>query len=278
MLHQILHDYLSEQCQSITNAIPALTATANEKAIHTLRVSVKKVRALFTLAAHFPGYSFEIKKALKTLKLLQTSAGNLRDIQLQFSLLKGYEQQFQTSYPLLRLLLRNNQEMATIQLQETVAHIPTKLPAQLPEKLQLNKKHRKHTKATAEMVTYLQQQYEAFTIPPRNAPHEEWHSLRKKAKRLHFQLHILNTHMPEKINEAALQTLTKKMGELLGKWHDHNELLRFIKHSIQMARKEKIAISVPTTSLVKQVAADCRKYLDTCIALMQGAPTFYTTA
>lgn len=277
MLHQILHDYLSEQSKSIANAIPALTAASNEKAIHTLRVSVKKVRALFTLAGHFPGYSFEIKKPLKALKLLQVSAGNLRDIQLQFSLLKDYEQKFQASYPLLRLLLRSKQELATTQLQETVAHIPAKLPEQLPEKLQLNKKHRKHTMATSEMVAYLQHQYEAFSIPPRNATHEEWHGLRKKTKRLHFQLHILRSHMPDEINEAALLTLTKEMGELLGKWHDHNELLLFIKHSIQLARKEKIAISVHTTRLVKQVTADCRKYLDACITLMQKAPTFYTT-
>lgn len=278
MLHQVLHDYLSEQCQSVADAIPALTATSNEKAIHTLRVSVKKIRALFTLVAHLPGYSFELKKTLKTLKLLQDAAGHLRDLQLQSSLLKGYEQQFKTGYPLLRLLLRNNQALATAQLQETVARIPAKLPEQLPEKLQLNKQHHKHTKATAEMVAYLQQQYEDLIVPPRNAPHEAWHSLRKKAKRLHFQLHILHTHLPDKINEAALHALTKKMGELLGKWHDHHELLLFIKHSIQLARKEKIAISTATTGLVKQVAADCRKYLDGCTALMQKVPAFYITA
>jgi CHAD domain-containing protein len=278
MLHQVLHDYLTEQCQSIANAIPVLTTDANEKALHILRVSVKKAKSLFTLAKHFPGYSLHIKRPLKTLKLLQSAAGSLRDIQLQMRLLKSYEKQLHTTYPLLRLLLRNNQALDEQILKRAIVMVPVKLVEQLPKKLQVSKKYCHHKKATPAMVAYLKKQYDAFAIPPENATHQAWHQLRKQAKQLHFQLHMLDTHISGKVNSAALQTLTKEMGDVLGSWHDYNELLLFVKQSTQLAKKEKVAIPQNTTRLIKQLTTDCRQYQVSCITLLEAAPAFYIAA
>jgi CHAD domain-containing protein len=68
-------------------------------AIHKMRTSTKRLRALFQLIEYVSSDKFKAKKQLKKVRLLFKHAGKIREIQIEKSVLSRYEESMKLHFP-----------------------------------------------------------------------------------------------------------------------------------------------------------------------------------
>jgi CHAD domain-containing protein len=98
-MKQELLDYWTIQQNNIDKYIDMCVQCAEAETVHQLRVSIKKLKAVFKLIEHLsPKADFSPKKHLKNLRKLFKQAGILRDMQVQILMVKGMESEHNISY------------------------------------------------------------------------------------------------------------------------------------------------------------------------------------
>lgn len=263
MLKEVLYKYLHTTCSTVAAALEQLEQPSKrQEAIHVIRVGGKKIRALLALAAQLPEYDLKTGRYLSALKLLQQIGGISRDTQLQEKFLAKHEKTVAWRFSVAHLLLKTKQGTADVILDEAIRRSSLKKISQLPEKFREAIAHIDNETATTALIIYVADQYNSIALPASNAHHTVWHELRKHMKTLYYQLSII-TSLPthSSLHKTQLRH-TQKAGELLGKWHDANELLLFIKTTIARMKKEKIDLPVNATQLVQLLQEETK----TCLA------------
>ncbi|TWI88519.1 CHAD domain-containing protein [Chitinophaga japonensis] len=272
MIGETLHQYLAAQCHTITELLPLIHKKADEKAVHKLRVSVKKARACLQLARQLTGHGFNGKKYVQLLKVLHQAAGALRDLHLQQAYLQHYTKSKRAHYRGYHLLLQQHCQLAARQAQAIAGTFPLAFIKELPGRLEKKLDH--HAASRKDLSAYLQEQYAAITIPAGNVPAEKWHDLRKQVKRLHYQLEIVQpcfSRQQQPPLEAMLR-FTGEAGSRLGDWHDLLAFRQFMKDNVQLMRREKINVPAGTDQLLLAVTGDIRKQLQQCRQWLQQRP------
>jgi CHAD domain-containing protein len=257
-----LHQYLETQCVTIAELLPAIGEKADKKAIHKLRVSIKKARSCLALARHISEHSFKGKKYIRLLKVVHLSVGEVRALQLQQESLNHYTAAGPQRYRFFHALLKSRYQLALQQAQAIAAAFPSSFIEKLPERLA---KKQFNTKAASEkeLGIYFQEQYAAIAVPAGQGPEERWHDLRKDVKRLHHQLEIAAPHLVKQTTETMLQ-FTDEAGSRLGNWHDLIAFRQFMRESLHIMRNKKIAVPAGTEKVLDLLAADIRGELQYC--------------
>ncbi|NSL88055.1 CHAD domain-containing protein [Chitinophaga sp. Mgbs1] len=262
MLKATLYKYLQQECDTVADAFGQLgTAAKRQHAIHTIRVSGKKIRALLALAAQLPDYRLKTGRYLTSLKLLQSVSGISRDTRLQELALSKHEKQLAWRFGIAHLLLKNKQLLADDQLMTTIKRISLKKLLQLPEHFEAALAAVDEVTGTAVLQHHILAQYHDTRLPSVNARHTAWHDLRKRMKALYYQLSIMKMLLPDASAEKDLLKRCKAAGEQLGSWHDASELLLFVKDVIVQAKKEQLRLPVKSGQLLKLLQQDAKEKL-----------------
>ncbi|HVI44277.1 MAG TPA: CHAD domain-containing protein [Chitinophaga sp.] len=265
MLKDALHDYLGKTCDTAAEMFAQLQESPGKhEAIHELRVSGKKLRAFFAMADQLPEYSFKPGKYLSSLKLIQSASGPSRDAQLQQRALSKYEKSTGWRFSIAHLLLRTRLETASTELETAIKRTSFKKLQQLPNRFKEAIHHIHEGDAATALLDYTQTQYASIAAPSRRAHHTVWHAHRKEMKTLYYQLNILSQLMPHHLERKKMLTHTRKAGELLGTWHDSNELLLFVKETMAQCKKEEIFLPVNAVELLKLIQQDTKMHLVDC--------------
>ncbi|MFY0254372.1 CHAD domain-containing protein [Chitinophaga sp. 30R24] len=266
MLQTALYQFLRKECDAIITAYATLQKNASDpEAIHAIRVSVKKLRAFFSLVGQLPGYSFGAGKHLHTVRLIQTIGGAARDTHLQEKYLRSYEKEIKWHFAFAHLLLQNRQAAALEMMTATIKHVSLKKLDTLPEKFKVAMAGMGKKMLSPTILTrYLEHQYGQITVPSSRAHHTVWHGLRKKIKTLYYQLTIVEQLLPPSLTDNNLPERIKMAGELLGKWHDTSELLLFVKSTISHLKKEKLLLPDSAQELVQILQLHVKEYLALC--------------
>lgn len=262
MLKNILHEYLEAACATIVTAFEQLPhPSRRQQAIHALRVGSKKVRALLAVAARIPGYQLKTGSYLRALKLLQNIGGISRDTRLQEHFLAQYEKSIGWRFSTAHLLLKTRLATADTALEAAVRHLSIKQLSKLPRVFKVAIADVDEDAAIDAITNHMATVYEETTLPESKAPAAVWHELRKRLKRLYYQLSIL-TKLPHHTHRHREQLQhTKKAGELLGAWHDTSELLEFVKETATHIRREKIPLPEQVLQLINLLQRETKEKL-----------------
>lgn len=271
MIWKTLHNYLEEHCSTIVELLPHICKRADKKAIHKLRVTIKRTRACLALAAYVTAGGFKGKKYTRLLGILQRVAGTLRDLQLKQELLRQYAKRNRQDYRLFQVLLLSGAQLEKQQAQSIADTFPIKEIRKLPEVFH-TWHHHEQILSAEDIMAYLQEQFAAITPPKGRVKADEWHDVRKQVKRLHFQLELLQPALP--IQEGVQQMLdyTKKAGGMLGDWHDQYSLLLFVRNNERMLRTARFTLPAGIARLREQLQADVRSRLQQCRQFLQQKP------
>ncbi len=204
--------------------------TNDEEAIHDLRVSVKKLRALFLFIdeagfANMKSYSYfdNLKKVFKR-------AGKVREYQIHKNILQEYEQSIGEKFPALQKYINKNISdyqgafhefmpgLTFRELYKTADQLHKKIDG-ISDK-ELNKKLLKFIKTRVdECHSFLfDYQYEIHL-----------HQIRKYLKHIRFIIGQKIGDVHELFEKEIDFKDTRKIEDILGDWHDRDEFARELK-------------------------------------------------
>jgi CHAD domain-containing protein len=204
-----LQKYFAQRVKNLFNHLHDFDLSADEGALHDLRVELKKLRAVIRFLQQV--YSKQkLKKPAHLLRAIFQAAGEIREYQLLLLWLRKYH-----------LQVLEDQFFPASRLDEMIADFREQAPAyknDLKEVIELTSKFVAHTNdiLAEQYFTDLHAQLQEMTHA--ELPAIEWHELRKLIKQW---MYALNWVAPE---EAAAKepavAYFNKLQEQIGQWHD----------------------------------------------------------
>ncbi|MFV8342136.1 CHAD domain-containing protein [Flavobacterium sp. XS2P39] len=191
--------------------------------IHTLRVEIKRLNALFNLA-NYCSKGFKKKKNFKPFKRIFRQAGKVRELQIEQSLLEEY-----FALDLLPDYKEHLEKLLTGELDFFFIIKSNNLPQIL------NKKYQKigplltatSTKKATRYVAKKRTEIKKLTAKnPLKDKH--LHPLRKQFKEYQYSHNSIN-YEPQNKPTSSKEILP----ELLGEWHDHQIIIKHLKEVIE---------------------------------------------
>lgn len=218
--------YFEKRCEVIINCLNDFCRFKNAEDLHTLRVEIKKIKALATLAERCnknpgikktPAY---FKKIFRHAALIRTAHLNVKFI-AKHTILNATFKKEQTK-------IIETQSALFCSSIDTYFALVKEFKKTLPENLR-NIKNDQILKEYKKQIKKLTEQFE------NRLPEKEMHTTRKRIKRMLFAYRALNIAVKNKLN--LNETYLDKMQNSMGKWHDTIMELKILQaHSIQNVR------------------------------------------
>ncbi|MBK7408304.1 MAG: CHAD domain-containing protein [Saprospirales bacterium] len=230
--------------------------------IHALRVSLKRLRAFLHMLSevdpHFPG-----KASLKRFKSLFAEAGQLRDLQIENSLLYSKEETLELTHKTSdQLLSRIEEQQRAFRAFEQAFSI-----AGLRETCLQARSHLEHMHLSTlrkGLRGYFRNMLDELTILAREgmSSKKRLHELRKSAKEALYNLIAIDQATPHVMLSMDLMQPLEMLQHQLGKWHDHC-----------MTKEESKNLRNVPQSLKRQLKQDETRYLQDIRFLLAQLPT-----
>ncbi len=252
-----LFSYYREQQDQVLDNLPKIKML-DEKAIHQLRVAIKKIRAYSVFLYDITNGQIELIKELSLLNKVFKAAGKIRDSQVQRQLLIHYEQQLGTSFSSFYSFLEKREHKQRPIFKENIEKLNSKVFNNAEEKLiatfegrNINDFGTKLNRISEEKIRNLR----FFKKHEGNIEH--LHDFRKLFKELMYTYKFGKGFC----KDFQPQLPPKKMNdfsERLGHWHDQTVMLEFLS---KFKKKHKDKKSVK--HLHKEVEKDSLLFMDT---------------
>ena len=98
-MHQRLANFYQEHKSTFEKNFQVVLAEFEVEAIHKMRTSTKRLRALLQLIEYLADDKFRAKKQLKKIRQLFKYAGKIREIQIEMVTLSVYSEKLKIKFP-----------------------------------------------------------------------------------------------------------------------------------------------------------------------------------
>ena len=199
--------------------------TDDEEAIHDLRVSIKKIRALFLFLGE-AGFA-DIKKDypyLTNLKKIFKKAGKLREIHIHKNLYRVYRERTGRRFPALEEYLDQQEEESRKAYHEYTPGIRFRKFYDQVHALKRELRNIPQKKLNDRLFEFIQTRVEEchqFMFEPHYEEH--LHQIRKYLKHIRFIIGQNIGDIHKLFGDELSFDDTKKVEDILGKWHDRDE-------------------------------------------------------
>ncbi len=255
----LLLQFYNEQRKTFEEHLELVTSTNDVETIHKLRLSIKRIRALFTFFQFLDNKSKKGQKPLKELKVVYKPAGKIRDVQVHIGLLDSYEKRLEFEFVKYRSYLKEIENQHHLNLKKS-AKIFSVTPL---EKLHKKTEHIIEKYSTAEIKEnaskLLDKKFDIIEnlnkIP--TDKEKNLHEIRRILKEVRYLLNIFNGRIPETKRIKVSLTRLKQIEQTLGKWHDQVNASYFVKEYLESneiedkAQKEKYKLLLKSISRYK---------------------------
>jgi CHAD domain-containing protein len=268
-MHQRLTKYYQEHKAVFEKNFQVVLAEFDMEAIHKMRTSTKRLRALLQLIEHLAGSKFRAKKQLKKIRQLFKYAGKIREIQIEMITLAQYSRKLKIRFSEYNKYLKYREQKEIARFlralpeidrsgkiidDEHILDVIKKIPA---------KKLNKNVPGFIEM-----KKQTLLDLNKLQVTNSRIHENRTHIKQLYY-LYDLLTALTEK-NEILKMKKEKMRSteQLIGKWHDlvnSGPLLKAYFKTKYFVKAEKYR------TLKKQLFADRRKKLDQITGVLTSA-------
>ena len=221
MLQDGIYNFYAKQQMKLQRELETYEALPNEESLRQMRLCVKKMRVVFRLLERLTDGEIIAKVQLTEIRSVFKSAGNIRDFQLQLSLLNSYQIELKLGYSeYLAYLNREIQVYSNVfkadniivsnsQLVENQILLKHFILVELSESDILNR-----------IYAFLRKRLKKIKKAVKIGEEEALHQIRIWYKEVHYLLSLLNKHhfQSEKL-KLELKEI-KNFGRKIGAWHD----------------------------------------------------------
>lgn len=230
MLKQILTDYYKTQRDNFESYLKQVHQDENVETIHQMRLSIKRMRSLFSYLWHLHPEKKYGKKSLKELKELFKLTGVIRDIQVHLELVHSYEKRFAISFDEYIAFFKKLENEKTHQLLKMARSFSTEPLVKLEKTTKIIVEKCKENTLQEDAIKLLDNKFEIIRhlneIPANKE--KNLHKIRRYLKEARYLLSIFNGYIPESRNIKISLSRLKQIEQTLGKWHDQVNALVFI--------------------------------------------------
>jgi len=204
--------------------------TEDEEAIHDLRVSIKKIRALFLFLEEsgFANINSDFPY-LKKLKKIFKKAGQLREVHIHRNLYHHYRDQTGRDFPALLEHLDTMEEQSRQAYHESMPGIKLRKYYQQADNLKRSIQGISRSTLNKKLFTFIQSRVETcygYMLEPHYEQH--LHQIRKYLKHIRFIIGQKVGDVHELFQEELTFDDTKKVEDILGEWHDRDEFRKLL--------------------------------------------------
>lgn len=211
-----LTQHLDELFSTVLSHYIKIRKGHEEEAIHQLRVSLKKINAVFQLVAFVAPQSFKAKLAFGPLKEIFKLSGAVRDLQIAHQVLCQYQIAEKEN---IQKSLNDELVLAIGQLVEWKKRNPREklfVPAVASTQ---HLKSISQTRWLKGMVGYIDHLFQNIKLLMSSKRKDKWHQVRILLKRIRFVIDWAFIMKKEFISPEEYKSI-RLLGDLLGDWHD----------------------------------------------------------
>lgn len=201
----------------------------NEEAIHKMRTTTKRLRALFPFLKVISNGQFSGKKALKSIRGFYKNIGNIRELQLEQMLIPEYENKLGATFNLYKDFLSKKEQLEINHFQKIYGNFKPR-DSKLPPFEDIEKLNMGTTGVITENAKLFllkkSRRIHHYIVSP--ASHQNIHAVRRHLKQMYYlndSTGSANNLYPESSLE---QVRLREMEQYIGKWHDLLNSERFI--------------------------------------------------
>jgi CHAD domain-containing protein len=218
-----LQKYFKKRKSAVTFLLEKQQESFTADTFHTLRLEIKKLKALFDLI-NSCSKNFKQKKIAKPFQLIFSQAGKIRELQVEEALLaEHFGSDFGIQY-------RNDLKKI---VSEECKNFFLTATSSFAEKLQ-----KKHIKINAVLKKVSKKSTNRYMNKKRNEiakllhkkglKNKQMHALRKRLKEYQFNQKIFNdTNKNKRLSDK------NALPELLGEWHDYQMVIQHLKKAMK---------------------------------------------
>ncbi len=243
MAHRSIISYYRKQTAVFNKNFPLVRNVQEMKAIHDLRVSCKRLNALYFFLEFLEPEKFNQKTNAKAYKNLFKSAGKIREFQLHQKIISKYEEILGINFTLFDEYLASSKNRHRQKFAAWVNNYKQ------PDWLRYEKRILSHLgrydegDLTSKGKQYIIDNLEMIRKYLKDPKEEEsYHQIRILLKRIRFLLEISEKFCPESLKCGPTIATIKEGEVVLGDWHD-----RMITYNqfIEYRRKEGAILFPP---------------------------------
>lgn len=211
----MLKEYAARQMDAAVDWLDRYAQTKDEEALHQLRVSLKKGRAVLNYFEEQQLHEKKIRKLKKQLRSIFREAGFIREAQLRIQWLK------KKRYGLLlqHSSLVNNLQLYTDNFLNNAAKSKKAFQKIRKDLVELCKEVE-----DAAVLSYAKGLKQTVYSSLKSVTQANWHELRKSVKQLLYSGHWLQEKEKIKILTVKEHTYLDLLQEAIGNWHDADDL------------------------------------------------------
>lgn len=240
-MHEDLLNYFQKYHHRLEHFLALCFETPNAEVVHELRVSIKRIRAIFLFTEHLAGNeNFDADKHYKPLRKLFRMAGNIRDVQVQQKLIAEYANTLKTTFDVYLEHLGKSEKLSVTWFFENIEqgkieHNLASIHHIIENTLSSFKKDDIKTKA----FQLLENQCDELRIILVKMPHnKQLHQMRTTIKQMLYILSVIRKSDPlDSEIPISLSCLTETE-ILLGKWHDSIVGIKLLKDFRKIKEKQ----------------------------------------
>ncbi len=229
-MREILQEYFSKQRNFFETRLKEARETMDMESIHQLRLSVKRMRALYSFF-WFIEEEKTAKKELRKLKVIYQPAGMVRDLQVQQYLLDVYEKRLNIKYGLFRSYLEEKEAIASMELSRSIAGFDTAVFQELAEKTSEILSRYSEQQLVLKAETIFEQHMERIRqLNKLNTDkNKNLHEIRKILKKVRYLLNIFSVEADRIAMLRVSYERLKEIEKTLGNWHDQVNAEHYLK-------------------------------------------------
>lgn len=219
-----IYHFLETQLQLFKGHFLITQASMDGEAIHQMRVAIKRIRTIQKLKKHINFPTIIDDEQYDSIKTIFNVSGNLRDLQIQQSLLKNYAKLLNDPFTALANYLDDQDRLLTDKLNTTIRNTNFGSLPEIPEPEDSLENIKDNSDLRLESMDFLKKKTEKIfkLIYLLDKKVDFVHDLRKQIKQLFFILQFLRNHFQDNETSAFELKTIKDVGERIGDWNDRD--------------------------------------------------------
>ncbi len=215
--------YFRKQCGLFIRNFNLLISDFDADAIHELRVSFKKIRAVFLLIERLFPQDFNALAEEGRLREFFRLSGRIRDTQVQQQLLSVNALNLGSTFGEYQIYLQNTESKAIKKLHKFIkVHNAENDLKEKQEKAEHLISKAENEQVRFQIVQFVDELFKSARELQSDYEHDEnLHEIRRKLKQCHILLSVFDQNDPDLPQLSSTLKRLDKVNELLGDWHDH---------------------------------------------------------
>jgi CHAD domain-containing protein len=238
-MSEIVKSYYLEHKAIFEENFNLVLQSFNMEAIHKLRTTTKRLRALFQLMEFLSDEKFKAKKQLKKIRTIFKHAGKIRETQIEQEMLANYEIKLKKSFPSYREYLQQREHREIAAFLKSVPKLSDRTTIL---------DHQKILTATDAIPEDIKTRTEYFTnwkigqlrkLNEKPTSNHRIHKNRTYLKQLYYLYDVICklTGKENILNMPADQL--REIEQMIGNWHDKINSTRYLNNFFESKHGEK---------------------------------------